>query len=157
MKREAIRTFLKAGADAVKVHFDSGRLTEFNSKRDKAYPFAWVESLQVNTSFGGSGSTLIDEWDVKIHIAKLDAADSIQDQYENIIDECDHIARQLIWQYNVILYSASTITTANQDLYRLITMSDISREPFIKMHSDCLTGVILAFKLSTPDQTDVCP
>ena len=157
MKREAIRTFLKAGADAVKTYFSSGRLTEFNSLRDKGYPFSWVESIQVNTSFGGSGSTLIDEWDIKIHIAKLDAMDSIQDQYENIIDQCDHIARQLIWQYNVILYSASNITTANQDLYKLITMSDISREPFIKMHADCLTGVILSFKLSTPDQTDVCP
>ena len=157
MKREDIRTFLKAGTDAIAVYFDSGRLTEFNKLSDKGFPFAWLESLEVDTDFGGSGGMLIDNWRVSIHIAKLDKFDSRQDKYESIVDACDHIARKLIWQYNLILQSASQITTANQDLYKLVTMSDIRREPFIKKHADVLTGVILSFNITSPDKTDVCP
>jgi len=157
MKREQVRAFLKAGADALTLNFDSGRITEFNKLADKGFPFEWVESLRAATTLGGSGSTLIDDWAVVIHIAKKDRTDSTQDEYEAIIDECDHIARQLIWQYNVILYGSASVSTANQDLYKLITMSEINREPFIKKHADCLTGIILSFNLNTPDKTDVCP
>lgn len=157
MKREEIRTFLKAGADAINIFFEAGRLTEFNKVPSKGEPFGWLHELQANTSFGGSGSSLIDDWSVNIRIAKIDRVDSIQDEYENLIDNCDHIARKLIWQYNVILYSATTITTANQDKYKLLTLSDVSRPPFIKWGADCLTGVDLIFNLNSPDRTDVCP
>lgn len=157
MKREDIRAFLKAGADAIAIHFDAGRLSEFNKVPDKRYPFAWVETLRASTDFGGSGALLIDNWTVSIHIAKKDFTDSLQDQYELIVDDCDHIARKLIWQYNIILYDSTAISTTNQALYKLITLSDISREPFYKKHADCLTGVILSFTLNTPDKTDVCP
>jgi len=157
MKREEVRAFLKAGADAIPTDFDSGRLTEFNSKRDKGYPFSWVESLRTSTDIQPSGSMLIDNWEVSIHIAMLDKADSRQEDYEPIIDACDLIARKLIWQYNQILYGSTEVSTANQTTYKLITLDGISRDPFIKMHADCLTGVILSFTLSVPDRTDVCP
>lgn len=157
MKREEVRAFLKAGADAIPTDFDSGRLTEFNSKRDNAYPFSWVESLRTSTNFQTSGSMLIDNWEVVIHIAMLDKADSLQNDYELIVDACDTIARKLIWQYNQILYGSSNTSTANQTAYKLITMDGVSREPFIKQHADCLTGVILSFTLIVPDRTDVCP
>ena len=157
MKREEVRAFLKSGADAIQMHFDSGRLTEFNSQRGKGFPFGWVESLNVSTDFGGSGAALIDEWAIKIHIAKLDSTDSTQSQYEAIVDECDQLARKLIWQYNIILQTATQISTTNQDLYKLVTLSGMKRDPFIKKHADCLTGVILSFALTSPDKTDVCP
>lgn len=157
MKREDVRTFLKSGADAVKIYFDAGRLTEFNKFADKGFPFAWVYELGAASNFGGSGAMLIDDWSVKIRIAKIDATDSMQEQYESIVDDCDHIARQLIWQYNNILQGASGVSTVNQDLYKLITISDIDRTPFYKLGADCLTGVDLTLTLNTPDQTDVCP
>lgn len=157
MTRYQIRLFLQAGADAVKVYFDAGRLTEFNSMKDKGFPFSWVEELKPKTTFGGSGASLIDDWSVKIRIAKLDKPDSIQDQYESIVDDCDDIARKLIWQYNIVLQTSSNITTANQDLYKLVTLSDVSRDPFYKWGADPLTGVDLSFTLNSPDKTDVCP
>lgn len=157
MKREEIRTFLKAGADAIDIFFEAGRLTEFNKLSGKGEPFGWLHDLQTKSSFGGSGSSLLDDWSVNIRIAKIDKPDSLQDQYELLIDDCDHIARKLIWQYNVILYSATTITTANQDKYKLLTLSNVERQPFIKWGADCLTGVDLIFNLNSPDKTDVCP
>lgn len=157
MTRKEIRDFLKAGLDAVKSFSDAGRLTEFNKVADKGQPFGWIFDLQAKTNFGGSGSSLIDDWTVNIRIVKIDRPDSIQDEYENLIDNCDDIARKLIWQYNVILYSASTVSTANQDKYKLITISDVSRPQVIKWGADCLTGVDLIFNLNSPDRTDVCP
>lgn len=164
MKREEVRQFLKYGADAlaqmrppIGLHFDSGRLSEFNSLRGKAEPFAWVESLKTNTNISGNHYTLIDEWDVVIHIARFDKPDSLQDQYEELIDQCDQIARKLIWQYNYLLYNSELLSTSLKDSYKLVTLDGISREPFIKKYADCMTGVILSFTLNAPDRTDVCP
>lgn len=153
-----MRAFLKAGADALSLHFDSGRLTEFNKLPDKGFPFGWLESLKTQTNFGGSGSSLIDEWEVKIHIAKADHIDSSHTQYERIIDECDHLARRLIWQYNVTLYGSTLIATADRDIYKTLMLDSVTREPFIKKYANppC-SGVILSFTLNAPDTTDVCP
>lgn len=155
MKREEVRAFLKAGADALKMQFDSGRITEFNKVADKLEPFAWVESLSAQTDF--NNSTLIDSWAIVIHIAKFDTLDSVQEQYETIVDECDQLARQLLWQYNYTLYGSSSVSTANQALYKLITLSNVDREAFIKKHANPITsGVILSFTLTVPDKTNVC-
>lgn len=157
MKREDVRAFLKAGADALNMQFDSGRITEFNKVPDKREPFAWVESLRTDSDFGTNNSMLVDNWDVRIHVAKFDTADSTQVEYEEIIDACDQLARQLIWQYNVKLYDATTVSDANQAIYKLITLSGVSREPFIKKHANPpMTGVILSLTLTIPDKTDVC-
>lgn len=156
MTRTEVRAFLKAGADALKLQFDAGRITEFNKVRDKRMPFEWVETLEAATDFQTSGSTLIDDWTVAIHIALLDKTDSVQDEYEALVDQADYIAQQLIWQYNVKLYDSSSVSDDNQALYKLITLSGISREPFYKKHADCLTGVILSFNLNIPDKTNLC-
>lgn len=156
MKRSEVRTFLKSGADAIPVHFDAGRLTEFNSMKDKGYPFAWLETLEPASDFGGSGATLIDDWDVAIHIGKIDKLDSVQDQYEAIVDECDFIAQKLINQYNLILSESTAISQTLRDLYKLVSLSSFRREPFYKKHADVVTGVILTFNLNAPDKTNVC-
>jgi hypothetical protein len=156
MKRSEVRTFLKAGADAIPIHFEAGRLTEFNSMKDKGYPFGWLATLKPDSDFGGSGSILIDDWGIEIHIGKMDRIDSVQDEYEAIVDECDLIAQKLIHQYNLALSGAGNILAANQDIYKLVSLSGFSREPFYKKQADRVTGVILTFKLNAPDKTNVC-
>lgn len=157
MTREEVRAFLKAGADALKLQFDAGRLTEFNKVKDKKFPFEWIETLQAATGFQSSGSMLVDDWEVAIHIALQDSTDSVQDEYEALVDKADYIAQQLLWQYNVILMDSSATSTANQALYKLVTLSGVTRQPFYKKHADCLTGIILSFNLNAPDKTNLCP
>lgn len=156
MKREEVRAFLKAGADALKLQFEAGRLTEFNKIADKKMPFEWLETLKAASDFQTSGSTLIDDWSVGIHIALQDKTDSIPSEYELLVDEADYIAQKLIWQYNVKLMDSTATSTANQALYKLITISGIRRDPFYKKHADCLTGIELTFNLNVPDKTNVC-
>lgn len=146
MTRAEIRTFIESGFEALSQNmpFGSGRITEFNSERSREYPHGWLESLSTGTDIFVTQSN-IDNWNIVIHIAKKDKPDSIETDYEPIIDDCDLIAQELIKKYNAVVNNS-----------KLITMSGVTREPFIKQHADCLTGVIMSFTLTAPDKTSFC-
>lgn len=145
MKRGEVRSFLKEGVDSLApvLQFNAGRLSEFNSEFNKEYPYCWNYNLQPSTDL--RNSLPLDAWAVTIRIAKLDKPDSLPEQYELIVDACDYIAQQLIKKYNDVLADS-----------KLVTISGISRVPFYKQHSDCLTGVDLTFTLNVPDKTLLC-
>jgi len=145
MTREQVRTFIESGINllSTNLQFNSGRISEFNSEPDKSMPYAWLESLSVTTDI--PKQTPIDNWSVIIHIAQKDLMDSLPVRYEAIVDQADYIAQQLQKKYN-----------AEVSGFKLITMDGISREPFIKKHADCLTGVIFSFSLIAPDTANLC-
>lgn len=147
MTRAQLRTFIESGVSAITpaVDYGSGLLTDWNSNRSNEYPGVWfesVESVDVDLPF----QTLPqDAWPIKLHIGKLDKMDSSPEQYEAIIDESDTIAQQLIFNY-----SQGLADTEN------VSITEISRIPFVKKRVDCVSGVILAFTLNVPDGTDLC-
>jgi hypothetical protein len=146
MKRTEVKNFLQAGINALDagIAYGVGRISEFDSNRSMSYPHTWTEPIVVNTDINESGLPY-DNWDIKLHIAKKDAADSSADQYESLVDSCDEIAQELIKKYNDIVSG-----------YKTVTLTGINRTPFIKKNADCLTGVILSFTLSAPDTTNWC-
>ncbi len=146
MTRAEVRALIKQGINALgnQIEFGSGRITEFNKEENKDYPFVWLESLSVTTGINAQGANT-DEWDCKLHIAKKDQPDSKADEYEQIVDECDYIAQQLIKQYADLLESA-----------KLVSFESASRIPFVHKHADDTTGVVLSFTLIIPDTTNVC-
>ena len=87
----------------------------------------------------------MDDWNIIIHIAKQDKPDSIAEQYESLVDDCDYIAQQLAKTYNDLLEDS-----------KMVVLSGASRDPFIKKHADCLTGVIFTFNLNTWDKSSFC-
>lgn len=140
MKREEIRAFIKAGVDAVatNIKFNSGRISQFTSQLKNTYPYVWSEPLSIQ------GNT----WNVSLLIANIDKLDSLPEQYEAIVDECDLIAQKLISQYRIQLTGYDKLA---------IDPTNPSREPFIKRHNpDCTTGVNLTFEIQDYDPTDVC-
>jgi len=148
MTRAEVRAFVESGIDNLNqsgevIQFGSGRITEFNSTRSNIYPFCWLESLSVDTDL--INSMPFDNWNIVIHVAAKDAQDSSADQYETIVDTCDVIAQKLVKKYNDVVSG-----------YKLVTLSGINREPFIKKHADNTSGVILSFTLISPDQTNLC-
>lgn len=146
MKRSEVRAFIESGVTALgdAFKFGNGRITEFNKDRAKEYPFIWLESLEVDTDLMETG-TPFDSWRIALHVAQKDQPDSIQDQYEPIVDQCDEFAQQLIKQYNALVSG-----------YHLVTLAGIQRVPFIHKHADDTSGVILTFVLRSPDTTNVC-
>lgn len=145
MTRAQVRSFLEDGIILLTdVTYGSGRISEFNSNRSRVYPMCWIESLSVTTSLTDT-QLPTDAWDIKIHVADKIGADAVETQYESLIDDCDYIAQQLIVHYNQQVNG-----------FKLVTLTGISREPFIKKHADSLAGVILSFSLNAPDTTNLC-
>jgi hypothetical protein len=146
MKRTEVKNFLQAGINALDagIAYGVGRISEFDSNRNMTYPHTWTEPIVVSTEMTEQGLPY-DAWDIKLHIAKKDAMDSSPDQYETLVDECDLVAQELIKKYNDIVTG-----------YNLVTLTGISRTPFIKKNADVLSGVILSFTLNAPDTTDLC-
>lgn len=147
MKRSEIRTFLETGVNAINpsMPFGSGRISEWNSSRSNEYPGTWWESIRPTEVELINNNLPQDGWPVRLHIGKKDAADSSAVQYEQIIDDCDYIAQQLIRQYNQVVENSNTVTITN-----------IDREPFVKKNADVISGVILSFTLTGPDKTNLC-
>lgn len=146
MNRGEVRAFIKSGVDYLNqsIPFNSGRLTEFNSEPNKELPYIWLESLTVTPIVNTFGAPQ-EDWNIILHIANIDKADSLPEQYEEIIDGCDLIGQELTKVYNDLLTDS-----------KLVVLDGLSREPFIKKHADCLTGVILSFNLQTWDTSSFC-
>jgi hypothetical protein len=144
MKRSEVRAFIESGVTALgtNIPFGSGKITDFNSKRDNTYPTVWLETIEVDPELTDTGLP-IDDWLINLHICQKDLLDSLPLQYEGIIDQCDEIAQKLIYKYNRVVEGTD-----------LITISGYSRTPFIKKHADDLTGVLLSFTITAPDKTD---
>jgi len=147
MTRAEIRTFLQSGVTAVdsNMPFGSGRISEWNSNRSNEYPGVWWESIEEVSVDLINSNLPNDSWPIKLHIAKKDAQDSSAEQYEQIIDDCDYIAQQLIYKLNQALSGSD-----------FVTLESISRMPFVKKNADVVTGVVLSFNLKVEDKTVVC-
>lgn len=147
MTRKEVYLFIKAGVDSLSVQhsFGRGRISEFSSNRDQTYPRVWFETLpdsdEVSTELS-QNSLPIDGRPIRLHIARLDKEDSLPEEYECIIDECDEIAQTLAFKYN-------SIVAGNN----LLTLTGLSRSPFVKKNADSITGTLLQFTLNGPDTT----
>lgn len=145
MKRSELKTFIKAGVDALNLWFGRGQISDFNSSQGISLPAVWQETQPADSEVTQMQS-VINEWGVVLHIVKKDTLDSSPEQYEAIIDECDEIAQKLIVQYNQVVSGSN-----------LIQLSTFKREPIIKQHVTVLTGVKLSFTMMDPDTTNYCP
>lgn len=147
MTRKEIRTFLKAGVDALDpvLEFGSGLITDFNAKPDKTLPQVWQE-LQPVKGDNDVRQAPIDDWSVRLHIAiGHNQQDVSADNYEDFIDTCDLVAQRLMKQYNSIVSG-----------YKLVTLTDRTRTPFAKKYAHVMSGVVLQFTINSPDKTDLC-
>lgn len=146
MTRAQVSTFLNDGVKLLgnEFGFGIGRITEFNSDQRREMPYVWVEEIQDAPEFVNM-SMPFNNWQCTIHIAYLDKADSIETQYEELVNKADEIGQKLQKYYNDIVNGS-----------KLVTMTGLGRRPFRKKHAQCLTGVILTFTLNMPDSTNLC-
>lgn len=146
MTRAQVSTFLNDGVKLLgnEFGFGIGRITEFNSDQRREMPYVWVEEIQDAPEFVNV-SMPFNNWQCTIHIAYKDQPDSIETQYEELVNKADFIGQKLQKYYNDIVNGS-----------KLVTMTGLSRRPRRKKHAQCLTGVILTFTLNMPDSTNLC-
>lgn len=151
MTRSEIRTFIEDGAKLItpQVSFGEGRRSEVHTMNNEAQD---VIVWRMTTTGEEAGSQItqgqgnpFDSWPIQVYVLKKDRLDSKPSEYEELIDDCDLIAKKLIAKYQ--------ITVTNWDL---VMIEDIGRAPIIKQFDVPLTGVLLTFTITSPDKTDVC-
>lgn len=148
MTRAEVRAFIKTGAESIDPpsNFYEGLISDFAHVRTNEYPAILFVFESVDSDIPKSAP--LDDWDIKLYVVKQDRLDSISSVYEALVDECDLMAQKLVYKYRNIVSG-----------YKLVSMSSTTRNRLIKtprLGADCLTGVELLFKLTAPDQTDVC-
>lgn len=147
MKRSEVRNLIQTAVNSISpaVRFNSGLLTFFNSNRSNKYPYVFQEVANVTPDFPNTNLAPTNSWNIILHCADLDTADSIPDQYELIVDSMDELAAKLITKLNEVVSG-----------YKNIKIEGVDRTPFIKKHADILSGVILSFSITEVDKTNYC-
>lgn len=149
MTRKEVSEFIESGVKLLKpkTQYGRGRLSQWNSSRKHVYPKVW----QVTSGDTGVDSefspalTPIDSWPIELRVAFKDSQDSVEDQYEDLVDDADRLAQRLVYALNQVVQSTPTAVITN-----------ISRTPFIKKNADDITGVILTFTIQAADLTSNC-
>lgn len=147
MKRSDLRSFIEDGVNSINptLGFGSGAIDFFNSNRSWKYPMVFHASLtETDTVLGKSAPS--DSMKISLRVAQNGRLDMVPSEYEPMIDECDDIARKLIYKYRNVVAG-----------FKKTDIENILRQPFIKKFADCLVGVELTFTLNSFEQDDdVC-
>ena|SRR6185295_20379725 len=135
------------------IQFTYARTTDFNTMRDKQYPFVQLDPLtstpvRMNYTFNTS-------WDIGMIFYQLDQKDGNQDESAVILDQMSDIVDAFIRKLNRIS-NATDIDAKIIIQSENVEISGFSVTPFIKVTADILTGFILRFKLETPDDFNYC-
>lgn len=156
MSHQAVREFISdvAVSLADDVLFGYGRASDFNMRKDKEYPYVWLDPLQSTIAITGDGRAFTETYNVSLSFYKFDSMDSTEDQYKLILDQVDVLVQTFIRKLNENIEAQYEIPTVLATYNTEIT--NINKSPFIKVFDDCLTGFILSFSLTVPDNFDYC-
>jgi len=158
MSHKAVRTLIEDVARSLgdKVQFGYGRLSDFNAIKDKKYPYAWLDPLEIQPAFTEDRYNYTKDFSISISFMTLekDGEASIEKDYSLNMDDMSDLADQFINKLNASDTHAedNTIALATQKL----TISGMRLLPYIKRFSDVVTGYTLTFTLNTPDTFDYC-
>jgi hypothetical protein len=154
MGHQAVRLFIQDVAESLRddVKFGYGRASDFNQIKDKQYPYIWLDPLQSTVATTEDNIGFYETYSVNLSFYKFDEMDSTEEQYKLILDDVDDLVQKFIRK----------IQEDNDDDYTTglktwnTSIANISKQPFIKVMADVLTGFILTFDLTVPDQFDYC-
>lgn len=128
------------------IEFTYARKSDFNVMRDKKYPFITLDPLTASSTFAVDNVFNYSKtWLATMTFYDLDNEASIPDEYRKILDEMDVLVDKFITKLNL---------TAEDHLG--ITITNMSQQPFIKVLADSITGFILSFNITVPDNWDYC-
>lgn len=155
MSHKAVREFIRDKALALgdNIKFGYGRSSDFNQIKDKKYPYVWLDPL---TSSVNLDSNFTETYNVALFFYRYDSADSTEEQYKLILDTTDKSVQTFLRLINEALNDDDS-----QDLTSLqsrnIEITQVTKEPVIKVMADVLTGWIVRFSLTVPDTFNYCP
>lgn len=155
MSHKAVRQLIRDTAKSLgdSIQFVYARKTDFNSIRDKKYPFIQLELLNSSAQFNSSNVTLTSVYPVAMTFYQLDSLQGAEDDTTQILDSTDDLVQAFMRKMNLLSFSEDdsvTVSTAN------IVLTNFKLQSFVKMTVDCLTGWIMTFDMEVPDDFDYC-
>lgn len=155
MSHKAVRQLIRDTAKSLgdSIEFVYARKTDFNSIRDKKYPFIQLELLNSSASLNENNVTLNASYPVAMTFYQLDSLTGAEDETTNILDITDDLVQSFMRKMNLYSFTEDdsvVVSTKN------ITLSNFKMQSFVKMTTDCLTGWILTFDMEVPDYFDYC-
>lgn len=149
--RLLIRDTAKSLADNIK--FGYGRGSDFNLIKDKAYPYIWLDPMTATSDLTNGFSKT---WNLNLAFYKMDSADSIEEQYQLILDEMDELVDRFLVKLNISLIDTINLSETDFTVDDLEIVVSSAQAPFIKIMTDYLTGYTIGLDITVPDKFDYC-
>lgn len=157
MSHRAVRLLIRDAVKSVRdeVQFIYGRPSAANQVKDKRLPFVNLSPLTSSAQFTDDSYNHTTTYAVRLVFYKLDDLQGAEEESTKILDEMSDFADKALHFVNRSgedeSDSIQTDVTADQ-----VTITNISKEPVIKVMADMLTGWILEFDMTVPDNFDYC-
>ncbi len=145
MKYESLHNLIRdtLGAIDVDTYFYHGSEYNLNSEAKERYPLVWLNPSETTMSFFNDSRTS-DVQSVTMLFLDLDKTNGDSARSNNIVFNMDVLARKFAMDLNVRV----------QDID--VVIDGIRITPFIKVKASVLTGVILRFNITSPDDVEYC-
>jgi hypothetical protein len=132
-----------------KIQFGYGRRSDFNIPNNKRYPFVWMLPLTASTVLSSTDRPRTKTWNVILVIIDIDKSDSIETQYDDILDAMDEIGDKLIQRID-------DWYMRERDIVGTLTIANINQTTIIKGDGDIHTGWLFTFQMTVSDDFDYC-
>jgi hypothetical protein len=130
--------------------FQHGRGSDINIFADNNRDFLiWLSPMRSTGTFPNQGNRLFNTYNVELAFYHRDEGSSTNEVTRNILELTDKASIQYLLDLNQSIESTDTIQDS-------VTIESISREPFIKVSSHILTGILLTFRITLPDDFKYC-
>lgn len=151
----AVRTLI---SDTIKSIDDSilyayARASDFNSLGKKLDKRCQLDPLKERLEFTSGSYNLTKTFAIGLVFYRLDDKQGAEEATAAILDEMDLLSDKFLNKLNDILLdkdNTDDITTFTTEI------TNITKEPVVKVTTDIATGYVLKFDLVTPDAFDYC-
>lgn len=156
MSHKAVRELIRDTALGLQdnINFGYGRGSDFNQIKNNRYPYIWLDPLISTLGINEDNLINSETYSISLVFYKFDKPDSTEKEYQLLLDETDKLVQGFIRKLNEDLVNGfdtpKTLRTHNT------AITNIAKQPVIKVMADCLTGWILTFDFTVPDQFDYC-
>lgn len=152
--RLLIRDAVKSVRD--EVQFVYGRESDANQIKDKRKPFVNLSPLKATAKFTNDSYNLTTTYQVGLVFYRLDDQNGTEEETAKVLDQMSDFADKALHFINKSDDDEGESIQTTNITFDNVTIANIRKTPVIKVLADCLTGYMLEFDLTVPDNFDYC-
>jgi hypothetical protein len=131
------------------IQFGYGRRSDFNSTKDKRFPFVWLLPLTASTILESSTASRTKTWNCVLVILDIDKPGDNHKDFNKILDDMDHLGDKIIQRIDDWYRS-------EKDILGTLTLQNINQTTIIKEDAAIDSGWLFSFQMVVSDDFDYC-